>query len=153
MLTGVAGGVGNALGVDPSIVRVLWVILVPISGGFMLLLYAVMVVVVPEEPMRPERIVDPLAASGTGGDPMLAADPQLASGADFGVGDDTPGLTRPQGATGILVGVLLMVVGGYLLVRQLFPELNLERFWPVALIAIGVVFVAASLRRDADRRP
>ena len=153
MLTGVAGGVGNALGVDPSIVRVLWVILVPISGGFMLLLYAVMVVVVPEEPMRPEPIVDPLAAGTAAGDPMLGGDPALGSGADLGSVDDSRDLTRPQGATGILVGIVLMAVGGYLLARQLFPELDLERFWPVALIAIGVFFVGASLRRGDDRRP
>ncbi|MCY3834190.1 MAG: PspC domain-containing protein [Chloroflexi bacterium] len=48
-IAGVCGGVGDYLGIDATIVRLLWVIL-SIAGGPGLLLYLIMAVVVPEEP-------------------------------------------------------------------------------------------------------
>ena len=48
-IAGVCGGVGDYLGVDPTIVRLLWVIFA-IAGGPGLLLYLIMAAVVPEEP-------------------------------------------------------------------------------------------------------
>ena len=49
VIAGVAGGLAERLDLDPSLVRILWLILVPLTGGFALLVYIVMAVVVPEE--------------------------------------------------------------------------------------------------------
>ena len=49
-LSGVCGGLAAWLGIDPSLVRVVWVLLALISGGVFLLLYIVMAVVVPDAP-------------------------------------------------------------------------------------------------------
>ena len=51
MIAGVAGGVAERFDVDPSLVRVLWVVLVFLSGGIFLLLYIAMAVLVPEAPV------------------------------------------------------------------------------------------------------
>ena len=51
MLAGVAGGVAEHFDLDPSLVRVGWAILVILSGGIFLLIYIVMAIVVPEEPI------------------------------------------------------------------------------------------------------
>lgn len=48
-IAGVCGGVADYLGVDPTIVRLLWVIFA-IAGGPGLLLYVIMWAIVPEEP-------------------------------------------------------------------------------------------------------
>ncbi|MCY3573057.1 MAG: PspC domain-containing protein [Chloroflexi bacterium] len=48
-LAGVCGGIAEYLDVDPSLVRIAWVLL-SMAGGPALLLYIVMAVVVPEEP-------------------------------------------------------------------------------------------------------
>lgn len=48
-LAGVCGGVADYLGVDPTLVRLLWVIFA-IAGGPGLLLYVIMWAIVPEEP-------------------------------------------------------------------------------------------------------
>ena len=48
-LAGVCGGVADYLGVDPTLVRLFWVIFA-IAGGPGVLLYLIMAVVVPEEP-------------------------------------------------------------------------------------------------------
>ncbi|MBM4407231.1 MAG: PspC domain-containing protein [Chloroflexi bacterium] len=55
VIAGVAGGLAAMLNVDPSLVRILWVILVPLTGGFIILLYFVMAIVVPEMPIAEDR--------------------------------------------------------------------------------------------------
>jgi phage shock protein PspC (stress-responsive transcriptional regulator) len=49
-LAGVCGGLADYLGLDPSIVRVAFVVLA-LLGGPGLLLYIILALVVPEEPM------------------------------------------------------------------------------------------------------
>jgi phage shock protein C len=51
MLAGVAGGVADRFDLDPAVVRVLWAILILLSGGIFLLIYIVMAIVVPLEPI------------------------------------------------------------------------------------------------------
>jgi len=48
-MAGVCGGVADYLGIDPTLVRLVWVIF-SIAGGPGLLLYIIMAAVVPEEP-------------------------------------------------------------------------------------------------------
>jgi phage shock protein C len=50
VIAGVAGGLAEAIDVDPSIVRVAWVILALLSGGLLFIVYVVMAIVVPQEP-------------------------------------------------------------------------------------------------------
>ncbi len=49
-LSGVCGGVAAWLGIDPSLVRVVWVLLALLSGGVFLIIYIVMAIVVPDAP-------------------------------------------------------------------------------------------------------
>ena len=51
MLAGVAGGVAGRFDLDPAVVRILWAILILLSGGIFLLIYFVMAIVVPLEPI------------------------------------------------------------------------------------------------------
>lgn len=48
VFAGVAGGLAARMGVDPSLVRIAWVVLMFLSGGLFFLLYVVMAIVVPE---------------------------------------------------------------------------------------------------------
>ena len=48
-VAGVCGGVADYLSLDPTIVRVIWVILT-LAGGPGLILYIILALVVPEEP-------------------------------------------------------------------------------------------------------
>lgn len=58
MIAGVAGGLGEYLNMDPTIVRLLFV-LFALAGGPGLLVYLVMLLVVPEEPLdAPSTVVD-----------------------------------------------------------------------------------------------
>ena len=48
-VAGVCGGIAEYLDIDPSLVRIAWVIM-SLAGGPALLLYIIMAAVVPEEP-------------------------------------------------------------------------------------------------------
>ena len=61
-ILGVAAGVADQLNVDPSLVRILWAILIIPTGGLALLLYIIMAFVVPEEPAD----LDASASAATG---------------------------------------------------------------------------------------
>ncbi len=49
-ISGVCGGVAAWLGLDPSLVRVGWVLLALVSGGIFVILYIAMAIVVPDAP-------------------------------------------------------------------------------------------------------
>ncbi|TCL60451.1 phage shock protein C (PspC) family protein [Kineothrix alysoides] len=49
MISGVCGGLGNYLGMDPTVVRLIWLILSIASFGTGLIIYLVAAIVIPEE--------------------------------------------------------------------------------------------------------
>jgi len=64
MLAGVAGGVAERLDADPSIIRIVWALLIVLTGGVALVAYIVMAVVVPDAPDG-----GPVPPTGTAPDP------------------------------------------------------------------------------------
>ena len=53
-LAGVAGGMAEYLEIDPTVVRILWILSV-FLGGFTILLYIIMAFIVPLDPARRSR--------------------------------------------------------------------------------------------------
>jgi len=54
-ISGVCGGLGEYLNIDPTLVRVLWVLISIFAAGFPgLIAYVVMACVIPEAPEQPE---------------------------------------------------------------------------------------------------
>ena len=85
VLTGIAGGMAEYLEVDPTIVRILWVLATIFTGGLVLLLYIVLAFVIPVNPYQ--------------GGPVPAG----AWGAGYAAGAGTPGQagwTQPARRTG-----------------------------------------------------
>jgi len=58
MLAGVCGGLGKFFGIDPTIMRLIFVVLA-LMGGPGILIYIIMWIVVPEEPLGPTSPSDP----------------------------------------------------------------------------------------------
>ncbi len=84
MLAGVAGGLAEMWDADPSLIRIVWALLVILTGGLALVVYIVMAIVVPEEdevwpamPAAPTAPADPTAgaagaAAAVEGAPVVA---------------------------------------------------------------------------------
>jgi len=49
-LAGVAGGMAEYLDIDPTVIRILWIIVAIASGGLALLAYVILALVIPQSP-------------------------------------------------------------------------------------------------------
>ena len=134
MVGGVAAGVANWIGADPTLVRIAWALLVVFTGGAALIAYIVAWVVVPEEP-RPSRAPE---------------------GAGVAVEGETDAVTQPvpegerradEGRTAFLLGGGLVLVGLWFLVREYLPAINWGLIWPVLLVGAGVLILVSASRR------
>jgi phage shock protein C len=169
ILAGVAGGLAESLDADPSIIRIVWALLIVLTGGIALLVYIVMAIVVPERP--DDMPFQPWDAPGstpgnvgtagrTGATP--AADPGPVAEGEWRARDGStvplasaatsaPGPRRhrrdPADRTPIalLAGLLLIVLGGYFLIRRLIPDVDLWFWWPLLAVAAGVVLLVVAL--------
>jgi phage shock protein PspC (stress-responsive transcriptional regulator) len=162
-LAGVAGGMAEYLEIDPTIVRILWILSV-FLGGFGILLYIIMAFIVP---------LDPRGMPGPGGGSWQAPGPSGTrpdgGGADAGVGPDgtatsmwtapdgtaTPYWTAPDqrsdsrgGRGGLIIGVMLIVFGAIALANILLPGWALGvALGPAFLVALGIALLVGSARR------
>ena len=75
MLAGVAGGVAERLDADPSIIRVVWAMLIVLTGGIAFVAYIVMAIVVPEGPPEASDPASAPAAPVDARGPVAGAPP------------------------------------------------------------------------------
>ena len=129
MLFGVAGGLARYLKIDSSIVRIVWVLLF-FAAGTGILLYIIAAILIPEEPVgfAPGSAADQVAASG-----------EAAT-------DGSPYVRRDTGGPAILIGLILVLVGGWLLVERFLPALEGRVVWPAILVVVGLALLLGSLR-------
>lgn len=52
----------------------------------------------------------------------------------------------------LVVGFVFILTGVWLLIREFAPELEPSRFWPLAIVALGLVLLVASILSRAARR-
>jgi phage shock protein C len=129
VLAGVAGGVAEFFGLDPTLVRLVWLVSV-FFGGVTLLLYLAMAIIVPLEPLSAEA-----AAAEAAGVPE--AHRHVAGG---------------SGRWMTLLGAVLILFGTMAFVDRFLPTLEIERFVvPAGAILIGALLVVTAIRRDPMR--
>jgi phage shock protein C len=177
MLAGVAGGLAELWDADPTLVRLIWAILVPFTGGIALVVYVVMAIVVPEEGsqfMAPPAGQAPAAAQAppaaqapaAGQAPAPAQAPaEGMPGAAFAAAPSYWAPSRREAraarraarrqrgdsAAPAVIGVVLVMLGGFFLLREWVPQLDFDWFWPLMLIGLGVVLLVLALgRRPSD---
>jgi phage shock protein C len=142
---GVAGGVADYLDVDPSIVRIIWAILGVVTGGFFVLLYIVMWIVVPEGPITAPP-VGPAAAAGAGTTPADgAASAQGAAGQAWA--GEQPYRRRGGSGGAMIFGLILIGAGVWFLVDQYLPAIDRDVVWPIGLVVLGAALLIVALRR------
>lgn len=145
MLAGVAGGLAENLDVDPSLVRIVWAVLIVLTGGLAFLVYVVMAIVVPERPagVAVDRPGEPRSAPDAADVASPASNPSGASRAS----PAGPRRSDHSDATrgGLVAGLILILVGGFFLVRQLLPSIDLGFWWPTVAIGLGIVLVVVAL--------
>jgi phage shock protein C len=136
MLGGVCSGLGKYFGIDPTIVRLIFVLLL-ISGGSGVFLYLVLWIVMPREDLQETQ--GPLNGDEFGrrarqmGEEMR----QVAS--------------QPNPRTAQFLGIALVVLGLVYLVQNLhIPWLlwfNSNIAWPIVLVIAGVLLLMRAFRK------
>jgi len=146
MLAGVAGGLAEMWGADPSLVRVIWALLVIFTGGIALLVYIVMALVVPDESVAFEP---PSAGADDASTPEARAAALAAHEARVAARRASAG-DRGGFPASVILGGFLIVLGGFFLAREFLPEIDFDWFWPLVLVGLGILLVVSSLRRPSE---
>lgn len=142
ILAGVAAGLARYVGTDPALVRIAWAILVPLTGGAAFFAYIVAWVVVPEEPTPVSALTAPPTAEVS--DPDPDADRRTT---EWAAAPPEPEARRNGTDAGLIVGAGLVLVGLWFLLREYLPDVDWGFVWPLAVVAIGALIVASSMRR------
>ena len=147
ILAGVASGVAERFDLDPTLVRVLWLLSV-FFGGFGLVAYIVMAIIVPLEPVEGPVVgmsaTDPTAAGGRG-----EATGQAPAGW-HGTPVEHRHVRRDTGRLATGAGIVLIRFGALALVDTLLPDwADHGRFlWPAFIVGIGALLVVSAMRRE-----
>jgi phage shock protein PspC (stress-responsive transcriptional regulator) len=166
-LAGVAGGMAEYLDIDPTIVRILWILAGLFSGGLLILGYIILAFVIPEAPFTGAAYQGWTAPSGTtAGQGWSAAAGPAGYQAGYQPGAAAPAWSpdwaaqsaaerqarersrgRGPGAA-VVVGTILVVLGVIALFDSMMPSwFGAVVFGPALVIAIGAGLLVASIRR------
>ncbi|MBI3749790.1 MAG: PspC domain-containing protein [Chloroflexi bacterium] len=149
----VASGVAEYFDADPTLVRILWVLSIFV-GGFGLLLYIAMALIVPLEPeqgfigtgSQADAPTDEAGVPGEAGIPGPTGWQQPPSG-------HLHASHRGEGRGALFVGLALVLFGTLALVDAYLPAwADHGRFlWPAFILGIGAILVASAVRREPTK--
>jgi phage shock protein PspC (stress-responsive transcriptional regulator) len=131
---GVCSGIARSLNTDPFIVRLIFALLF-IFGGTGVLLYIILWIALPEEPLP--------FYQGTETDPGT----QPESAATQGTSAESQPFPEKKNNGALIVGLILIGIGIIFLADRFIPHVNFRDFWPVIIIIAGVVLIAGSFTK------
>jgi phage shock protein C len=153
---GVAGGLAEYFVMDPLLIRLAFVILT-LAGGGGFLIYLVLWIVTPENPVRVQPSVNQPAPDFQQQNPGSADFKTEPGGYTSGdpKPDSTSSVTPPAPQTrernkgSLIGGLVLITLGALFLADELIPQVNFGDLWPVILIVIGVgLLINAVVKRN-----
>ncbi|HEX6989089.1 MAG TPA: PspC domain-containing protein [Bacillota bacterium] len=167
MIAGVAAGMAEYFHLDPTVVRLAWVLLLFAGPGLPAYLLAALIIPVEPAGFRTAapagRAGDAAGAqganvggagvsgegddSGSSGDAGAAGTGGAAAGGSPAVGGGgTAGGENPARHDGSRTfGWILIIIGAFFLLER-FTWIRWERFWPVALILLGLYLIFGRMR-------
>lgn len=163
VIAGVCGGIAAQANVDPVLIRLAAVLLALATSGALIIAYIIMAIVVPEEPLDATPVPGESRPATAGGQEAVMADkndeattpvvpaPEVPPAPEVLSAQATPAPVatvqqRPRRRGGVGLGVVLIIVGLALLANQFIPDFDLWRYWPVAVILVGVASVMRGLK-------
>jgi phage shock protein C len=137
---GVAGGLGEYFVMDPLLIRLVFVVLA-LAGGGGVLIYIVLWIVTPENPLRIQPAMDQpnrnpdQPASET---PRYSEEPSGTENPSSSPSASPLPQTKERNKGSLIGGLVLITLGGLFLADELIPQVNFGDLWPVLLIVVGV---------------
>ena len=153
-IAGVASGLAEYFDLDPTIVRILWVISF-FFGGMGLVLYVAMAIVMPAEPEEGSAGAPPPVSGST--DEAGETTGQAAVPSSTGWHSTPPvkdrHASRGNGRGTTIFGIVLILYGSLALVDAILPAwVDGGRFlWPAFIVGIGALLVVTAVRREPNQ--
>lgn len=153
MIGGVCGGIAIYFDVDPTLVRLIALLLGLATSGGVVIAYLIALVVVPEEGV----VTSPAKSAGDGvttpHDAVSAAQSETAHDEPTPMVAAPPTWSQPVARDpgsrrgGLWVGGVLIALGAALLAQNLVPGLDIWRLWPLVVVGVGLLIIVGSGRR------
>lgn len=139
MIGGVSGGIAEYFEIDPTIVRILFVLAVFFGGGG-IRAYIILWIIVPEKPYvfpgmnqtQQENHANFSQTSQSNENKEQAATP---NGEPFNYAAYQQ---KQKSNSSSVAGIVLIVIGALFLLNNFIPRFNFSDFWPFILIAVGI---------------
>ena len=135
IIGGVAAGLGDYMNLDPVIIRVI-LVLITIFNGLGILLYIILWIIVPEEPIE-------VFTSGTKGEQQT----DTTNSAKTKEQEILEELNKKSGHGRLVIGIILITLGLLFLSGKFFPLFHFEDLFPLAFIIIGIVLLLNGIRK------
>lgn len=150
VIGGVAGGLAEYWHLDPVVARVLFII-VALMTGVGVLLYIILWVIIPEEPLTMPNFGKEDFEEKTGKEKKDEENTNTFSGGTenkYQYDYDYYKKTSSGGRT--VGGIILICLGLFFLAERIFPYFDFEDFLPLILIGIGLVLILNSNRKQKN---
>ncbi len=149
VIGGVCGGVAEYFGIDPIIIRIIFVVLL-IGKGVGLLAYIIMWIAIPEEPLEHyyARFKQPFGSGNPNG-PANTTDGNQEPKHEFASAPeaDYSAYMPKKNNTGLVFGIALIGLGLLFLFWTLIPAFEFELFFPILLVVLGGFLIFNSIKR------
>ena len=129
MIGGVAGGIGEATNLDPTFIRILFILLVLVGGGGVIL-YIILWIVLPLNDLNTYNVNSNIMEENK--------TQEKGQGPDFSQ-NTTKFKKKDEGS--LIAGLILITLGIIFLVIRYIPRIDFGDLWPVILIVIGIVLL------------
>ncbi len=136
MIGGVAAGLANYFEIDPTLVRVLFIVTL-FLGGSGIIAYIVLWIVVPEEPY--------VTAHNSSAPP-----PEGETTTNFTIEQEHESFEKHKNKRTNMAGIILVVIGFLFLADNFFPRIRFGDFWPLILIAVGIGLLLNSRQHSGE---
>ena len=149
MIAGVAGGIAEYFNVDPTLIRLLFIL--TMVSGVSIVLYIAGMILIPERPVyqsgqtssetEKEAIEDLKKAAKS----LAEAGGEVAQDVAESIRESIDKLRKSQSKEKVpeqndsskTLGIILIIVGGLLFIKVLLPTLQWNVFLPIILVAAG----------------
>lgn len=131
IIGGVSGGIANYLNTDPTLIRIIFVLLA-IFGGGGLLIYLILWIAVPIEP----------AYSFNNFNKTNMENPENSYQSGQQQSEAEPGKSpQPRKDGSLIAGLALITIGVIFLVDRFVPRVDFEDLWPLILLLAGIALI------------
>ncbi len=140
VIAGVCGGIAEYLQVDPTLVRVFFVVAAVMTAGVGFLAYLALLILMPL-PGQPT----PFVKSGEGATPPAADAGDAAAPVRPGVPSDPEAAERRRAVFGyVLIALGIVFLAGN---AGMFRIVRWDLVWPLLLVGVGALLLAQRVRR------